>query len=519
MRRSVPSRVAFLAALVWLVASTLHLGHAQAADPIVYTIRMPAPDTHVADVEARVPTGGRASIEMMMAVWSPGFYRVENYATRIRDFAARAPDGTTLGVEVTRPNRWRIQTNGAPAAVVTYRVFCNERSVTTNWVSPDLVVLNGAPTAITLVEQGRRPHEIRLELPPGWRAMTGLDAAPDGVANHFRAADFDTLVDSPIVAGELKVQQFDVAGIPHYVVEGGEVGAWDGERAARDLKKIVEQETRLLGPLPYNKYDFLLVFRRGGGGLEHKNSTLATTGATSMDTPAGYQRWLSFISHEYFHAFNVKRLRPVELGPFDYEHEPHTPSLWISEGWTSYVGELLVARAGLITRDEYLQQMSAHIEQLQKAPGRLVQTLEQASLNVWTDSMSGTGTNPERSVSYYVKGEVVGFVLDARIRHATSGAKSLDDLMRVAYQRYGGDRGFTPDQFRATAEEVAGVDLKEWFRKAIASTDELDYQEALDWFGLRFLPPDAADPSKRWTLGVRDDATPAQQSRLREWLR
>jgi predicted metalloprotease with PDZ domain len=232
-----------------------------------------------------------------------------------------------------------------------------------------------------------------------------------------------------------------------------------------------------------------------------------------MQTPAGYLTWLNFISHEYCHAFNVKRLRPLELGPFDYEREPHTPSLWISEGFTSYFGELAVARAGLSTRADVLRSLSAKIEQLQKAPGRLVQTLEQSSLDVWTsESISGVRTNANTSVSYYIKGQIVGFLLDAAVRRASKGAKTLDDVIRLEYRRYGGERGFTPEEFYATASEVAGADLSGWFKRAVASTSELDYTEALDWYGLRFAPDS-------WTLEVRDDATAAQKNRLNAWLR
>jgi predicted metalloprotease with PDZ domain len=342
--------------------------------------------------------------------------------------------------------------------------------------------------------------------------MTALDAAPDRAPNHYRALDYDTLVDSPIVAGNPVVHDFDVNGSLHHVVEIGDVRDFDAARAARDLKKIVEAHQRIWGELPFRTYDFLLVFRQGGGGLEHGNSMLATTQAAATQTEAGYLRWLNFISHEYGHAFNVKRLRPVELGPFDYEHEPHTPSLWISEGFTSYFGNLAVLRTGLATEDSFLTSTSSQIAQLQNAPGRLVQTLEQSSLDVWTsEGVSGVNTNANTSVSYYLKGQIAGFLLDARVRRATNGAKSLDDVMRLAYRRYGGEKGFRPEEFRATAEEVAGVDLTGWFTRTVSSTDELDYTEALEWYGLQFAPGG-------WKLEARPDATVAQRDHLRTLL-
>jgi predicted metalloprotease with PDZ domain len=449
----------------------------------------------------------------MMAVWTPGFYKVENYATRVRDVSAHAPDGSTRTIAQPLPNRWRIDTGRAAAVIVTYEVLCNERSVTTNFVGEDYAVLNGAPTFMTLADRVARPHDVRVVIPPSWsRTMTALAPASDGAPHHYLASDYDTLVDSPIVAGNPVVHEFMVSGVVHHLVEVGEVGDFDGARAARDLQKIVDAHRGIWGELPFRAYFFLLVFRPGGGGLEHRDSVLATTQATGVTSDAGYLRWLNFISHEYCHAFNVKRLRPVELGPFDYEHEPHTTSLWISEGFTSYVGELAVTRAGLSTPAQFLASLSQKIAQLQRSPGRLVQTLEQSSNEVWTsEGISGVNTNADTSVSYYLKGQIVGFLLDAQVRKATGGIKTLDDVMRAAYRRYGGARGFTPEEFRATASEVAATDLAGWLHRAVASTEELDYAGALDWYGLRFAPG-------AWTLEVRSDATAAQRERLHALL-
>jgi predicted metalloprotease with PDZ domain len=293
------------------------------------------------------------------------------------------------------------------------------------------------------------------------------------------------------------------------------MGGWDGARAASDLSRIAAATARLWDGLPYRRYYFLNVFRRGGGGLEHGASSLLTSNADRAATPGGYRRWLAFASHEYFHAVNVKRLRPVELGPFDYEQPPETPSLWMAEGFTSYYGNLALPRAGIGDAAEYLTSLSSTIRELQRQPGRRWQTVEESSREVWSNSLSGV--NPDSAtVSYYVKGEVIAFLLDARVRHATSGARSLDDVMRLAYRRYAGARGFSEAEFAQTAGEVAGVDLTDWFRRATASTEELDYAEALEWFGLRFAPP--GDPAPEWTLEVNPEASSAQREHLAAWL-
>jgi predicted metalloprotease with PDZ domain len=501
---------------LWVVIFAQPAWADQAPEPIAYTVKFPEPAQHYALVEAIVPTGKQASIELMMPVWTPGFYRVENYARRLQDFAARTQDGQVLTVAQPKPNRWTIQTTGVSTVVISYRVNCTVRSVTGNFVGEDLLVLNGGPTFVTLFEKVKRPHDILLELPPKWKqSMTGLVAAPDGKPHHYRAADYDTLVDSPMLSGNVAVSEFEVDGSKHVVVAAGEIGNWNGNRAAGELQRVVAQDRRLWGPLPFKKYVFLFVVSErgggGGGGLEHANSALMYGGSGATRQIGPNLPWLMFVSHEYAHAFNVKRLRPVELGPFDYEKEPRTTGLWIAEGLTTYYGDLLVCRAGFGGAREWLARQSAQINQLQKSPGRLAQTLNDASLNVWTGSMSGVGSGP-KTISYYVKGPVIGFLLDAKIQRATKGAKSLDDVMRLAYERYGGAKGFTADEFQQTAEHVAGVSLKDSFHKWLATTDELDYTEALDWFGLRFAPRN--ENQDIWRLEFREDATPAQRKRL-----
>jgi predicted metalloprotease with PDZ domain len=496
---------------------------AAAQEPIAYVIRIPAPETHEIVVQATVPASGRASLDLMMPTWSPGYYRVEDYAANVHDLNAATLDGQTLAVEKANGNHWRVATRGQRLVTLSYRVFCNQRTVTTNYVDADYGVFNGAPTFITLAENARRPHDVQIELPPGWTAaMTGLDAAPGGRPNQFRATDYETLVDSPIVAGKLGIRTFDVAGKKHIVVSAGDTDGWDGDQAARDLQTFVEESHRFWGFLPYEKYVFLLLFRPGGGGLEHRNSNLSTVVARPRPRADGAPaapryRWpsLGLEAHEYFHLFNVKRLRPIELGPFDFEKAPATGSLWIAEGVTSYYSGLLMTRAGLQTPDEYLASLSSLIGNLQTSPGRLLQSLERSSLEVWGNSNSGVNPNAS-TVSYYNKGNVLGLLLDAKIRRATNGRASFDDVMRAAYRRYSGARGFTAGEFRQTAEEVAGVDLRQWFTSAVSSTDELDYADLLEWYGLRFVA--SSGPAGAWTLERRPDQTAAQQQRLKDWL-
>jgi predicted metalloprotease with PDZ domain len=475
---------------------------AQTREAIRYTLRFPAPQTNYVEVEAIVPTDGRPSVELMMAVWTPGSYLVREYERNLE--AVRAVAGSrALPVEKTTKNRWRVTTGDAREVTLTYRVYSHEMTVRNNWVEADFAMLNGAQTYLTLVESGARPHDVRIELPAAWKtSVTGMPDAPGGAPNHYRAPDYDTLVDCPIVAGNPEIHRFTVDGKAHLLVDVGEGGVFDGDRAARDLERIVQIDRRFWGLLPYEKYVFFNLLVSASGGLEHKNSVMMMAGRWDTGTRAKYLAWLSLASHEYFHLWNVKRLRPIELGPFDYEHENYPRSLWISEGLTDYYADVQLARAGLYTRDEYLHELSNAIRTLQTTPARLTQTAEMASFDAWIKQYRPDDNTVNSTVSYYTKGAVLGFVLDARIRAATSDAKSLDDVMRLAFARYSGARGFTPEDFRKTATEAAGTDLGPWFTRALESTDEVDYGPALDWFGLQFVNPPAPADNPGW-LGAK----------------
>jgi predicted metalloprotease with PDZ domain len=503
-----PARSQCIAVLILLLL--VPRADAQPREAIRYTVRFPAPQTNYLDVEAIVPTDGRSAVEMFMAVWTPGSYLIREYERNVERVAATA-GGRPLTVMKTAKNRWRIASGGARGITLTYRVFCHEMSVRSNWVEADFAMINGAPTFMTLASEAGatdpaydRPHDVRLELPAAWKtSITGMPDAPDGAPHHYRAPDFDTLVDSPIVAGNPSVHRFMAAGKPHFLVDVSDGGVFDGARAARDLERIVQADERFWGALPYDKYVFFnLLTGSGGDGLEHKNSVMMMASRWTMATDWQYLGWLSLASHEYFHLWNVKRLRPVELGPFDYEHEVYPRSLWISEGMTDYYGDLQLLRAGLSSTSAYLAQLSEAIRALQTTPGRLTQPVETASFDAWIKHYRPDENSINSSISYYTKGAVLGFVLDALVRAATNGAKSLDDVMRAAFARYSGARGFTPEEFRQTASEIAGTDLGPWFTRVLQTTEEIDYMPALDWFGLEFrTTAPAADPAG--FLGVR----------------
>jgi len=480
---------------------------AQTREAIRYTVRFPAPQTNYLEVEAQVPTDGRPAVDLMMAVWTPGSYLVREYERNVEAFTAKAAE-RTLAVDKTQKNRWRVTTGGARQVTISYRVYSHEMTVRNNWVDADFAMINGAQTFVTLADAPgagaayQRPYDVRLELPPGWRtSVTGMPDAPDAAPNHYVAPDFDTLVDSPIVAGNPTIHRFTVDGKPHLLVDVGEGGVFDGPRAMQDVQRIVEADRRFWGSLPYDKYVFFNLLTGSGGGLEHRNSVMMMASRFATGSRRTYVSWLGLVSHEYFHLWNVKRLRPIELGPFDYEHENYPRSLWISEGLTDYYGLLQLRRAQLISEREFLLGLSDAIRELQTTPGRLTQTAEMASFDAWIKQYRPDENTINSVISYYTKGSVLGFLLDAQVRAATNGANSLDDVMRLAFQRYSGARGFTPQDFRKTASDVAGVDLGPWFARALETTEELDYKPALEWLGLAFPSGRARPPDTPGWLG------------------
>jgi predicted metalloprotease with PDZ domain len=453
-----------------------------------------------------------------MAVWTPGSYLVREYSRHVEAFRARNAQGGELRWTKAAKNRWNVQTGGARRVDVSYKVYAHEMSVQGNWVDADFAMMNGAANFIAPVDAGARPYEVRLELPAAWRkSISGMKRG--GAPHSYIAADFDELLDSPIYAGNAPIHEFEVDGKKHYLVNEGEGPMWDGPASARDVARIVAEFSRMWGGLPYDQYVFFNMIVESGGGLEHKNSTWMGASrwaygntADPPEPPPGEEGarrranrlgWLGLVSHEYFHVWNVKRLRPVELGPFDYEREVHTRSLWLAEGVTSYYGDLGLRRSGLSTRDQYLRSLSRAIGSLQRTPGRLVTSAEAASFDTWIQLYRPNENTPNTAISYYTKGQIVGFLLDAKIRKATEGRRSLDDALKVAYERYGGERGYTAEEFRTVAAEVAGADLSQWFRNALETTEELDYTEALDWYGLRFKA-DAPRPgaAPRFSTGI-----------------
>ena len=442
-------------------------------DPAIkYEIDFSETQNHYLHVTARFETS-QAKTKLMMATWAPGSYLIREYARHIDSITITDQAGELLAFEKTKKNHWTVETKDVKSVVLKYRLYCNEMTVRTNWTGKAFTMINGAPTFITPVGARQKQHFVKLNLPKRWkRSACALDNPNE--PHEYIANSYDELVDNPIVAGNVQVYPFEIDGIPHQLVNVGESGYWDGVQAAVDLKKMVVAQHEIWGIVPYKKYLFINMIAEAGGGLEHDNCTLIMTSRWNFRDPKKYKDWLSLASHEFFHTWNVRRLRPKNLVQYDYENEMYTQSLWIAEGITSYYEDLALVRSGLITRKEYLKRLSETVESVQTKPGRKIQSLSDCSFDTWIKFYRPDENSNNTQVSYYRKGTVAAFLLDSKIRRVSKGKRSLDNVMRKMYADYS-ETGYTPENFRDTASQIAGADLSEWFAKSIDSTSELDF--------------------------------------------
>jgi predicted metalloprotease with PDZ domain len=450
------------------------------AEAVRYRVSMSRPHSHLFEVEAEFPA---ASGELVVAlpVWTPGSYLVREYARHLQDLEAVTRAGAKLPLTRIDKRSWRIDAPDQPV-ILRYRVYANELTVRTSHLDASHGYFNGATLFLYSEALRHGPHRVEIAAPSGWRTFCALDQ--DGSA--FVAPNYDDLVDSPFEVGPHEPLRFTSAGVPHEVILWGGEPYPDKERLTQELKRICDAEAQLFGGLPMKRYLFLVYLtEKGRGGLEHKASTallFPRFGLTASNTK-GWEDFLTLAAHEYFHLWNVKRIRPRALVPFDYGQESYTAQLWAFEGLTSYYDNLLCRRAGALSPQRYLTRMGETMSQLHGGPGRRAQSLAESSLTAWIKYYRQDENSPNSGVSYYTKGEIVGLLLDLEIRRLTHDAKSLDDVMRLLWQRHGDESGVPEDGFEKAASEVAGRDLTAFFDRAIRGTEELDYH-VLEHVGL-----------------------------------
>lgn len=478
---------------------------------IEYVISLPAPHTHLVHVEMRVAASG-PTLEFAMPAWTPGSYMLREYARHVQDFAAHNSSGFPIAWQKVAKNRWSVDA-GAPGPItIRYRVWANDLTVRTSHVDSTHAYLNGASIFLWVAGAEEEAHRVRIDAPEEWRVATSLTEKGEGL---FEAASYEELVDSPIEIGGHRSLAWEQRGVPHRWAIWGRASALDEARLIADSRKIVDTCAALFGGLPYDRYLFILHVVPGGrGGLEHRSSTSLQV-APEQTTGKGYERLLALTAHEHFHVWLGKRIRPETLGPFDYERENYSRNLWVIEGFTTYYTDRILLRAGLMTPSRYLERLGDSIARLEALPGRLRQSLEDSSFDAWIRFYRPDSDTPNSQVSYYHKGALVALCLDLEIRRATAGEKSLDDVLRVLWDRYGKeDVGFPEDRLLGIQEivrKVGGASVASLLERYVTTTDEIDFDRHLAAVGLSLTESSAGD---RTAASQADEVPPAHELRL-----
>ena len=491
--------------------------HPSATDPsapIHYRIQAPDPHHHRWHITLRIARPA-ARQELSLPVWIPGSYLVREFSRHLIGLQAQQ-NGQSVPLRQLNKCQWRAACRRGAPLVVQYEIVASDRSVRTTWLDTQRGFFNATSLCLRVHGQEEQPHQLELPRPaacPDWQLATALP--PLKVARHgfgsYLASDYDLLTDSPVEMGAFWSGRFSACGVPHRLVVNGATPAFDGQRLLHDAQRICEQAIHFWhgdAPPPFDSYLFLLnAVDDGYGGLEHRHSTALICSRRDLPrlgedpAPEGYTTLLGLISHEYFHAWNVKRLRPKELARYDYQQENYTELLWFFEGFTSYYDDLLLRRAGLIDDAGYLKLLTKSLNQVQQTPGRLVQTVAQASFDAWIRYSRPDENTPNTTVSYYTKGAAIALCLDLALRR--EGRTTLDAVMRQLWQHSAGGPIGEADVRRAL-RRCSGRDWEAELGAWVHGTQELPLAELLPTQGVQCHSAPAALAQR---LGLRVQET------------
>ena len=450
-----------------------------------YTVAMSQPGTHTFEVQVEARgVAAMGTLRFHLPVWTPGSYSIEDYARHVSRLSAEA-EGRPLTITKLDKSTWEIENPGADTVRLRYDVYADKLAVDEGQLNDRHAFFNGTLLFMYLEDAKGEPCTLTVRPAPGWRVVTGLPAVP-GELFTFRAADYDELLDAPVECGTAPTYEFEVDGVGHTLLLDGH-GNEDVDRLLRDLRSMVQEASHLMGGLPYAHYTFIVhLTERRGGGLEHRNSTAINVGRFQFREPKEYANVLTLFAHEFFHLWNVKRIRPEALGPFDYQRENYTRLLWAMEGITDYYAPLLVGRAGIVPRDRFLDYFAETIRRLEAVPGRRLQSAAASSFDTWIHFYRPDEQTANTGISYYTKGALLGLALDVRLRRASRNQRSLDDVMRLLWERYGAPGIGVPEiqGWQAVAEEVAGESLDDFFARYVIGTEEMEWADTLDYLGL-----------------------------------
>ncbi len=492
------------------------------ACPLRYRVRMQQVHAHVFDLELDIEHPDSGGQELWLPVWIPGSYLVREFARHVLQVRARCGE-RALAVDKTAKNRWRVAPCAGPLRVQ-WQVWAHDASVRTAWLDPSRAFFNFSSLLLAVAGSEQREHAVHIEPPPAplrWQLATTLPAVrvDDRGFGLYAAPSYERLIDHPVSCGDQLRLRFRACGTPHQMVIEHAArlrGQVDERRLCADLRKICEAQAALFEPRkprpPFRRYAFLLSPSPGGwGGLEHADSCALICSEDDLPHPrdgadagAGYRRLLGLCSHEYFHGWNVKRIRPQAFAALDLERENLSGMLWLFEGFTSYYDDLVLRRCGLLEAQQYLDLLAASIRSVQAAPGQQLQSLREASFDAWIKFYRPDANTPNATVNYYTQGSLFALALDLHLR--SRGKGSLDEVMRLLWQRYGRDdaplraQGVPEDALPQLVREACGIDVRAWFARHVDGREALPLQRLLARFGVRCS---RAAPQPVDALGLR----------------
>ncbi|MGQ9800645.1 MAG: M61 family metallopeptidase [Candidatus Saccharicenans sp.] len=478
-----------------------------------YLVSMEDPATGRLQIVFRYSGIDAETVELKMPAWTPGYYRILNFARNVTKFKALSESGKSLFWEKVDDHTWKIRMSGEKSLVASYEVLAKGRGVAESQLSEQRAYLS--PTSVFMYVEGKLdfPLKVTIKPHPGFKQISsGLEPAV-GENNSFYAESFDILYDCPIYVGNQEILKFEVNGIP-YEVAVDDPGDFDRVEIISALKRLVMTATSIVGEVPYNRYVFIMM-GPGAGGLEHRNSMAVFTKIPKSNNRQEFQRWLSFIAHEFFHLYNVKAIRPMALGPFDYGKENRTNMLWFSEGGTVYYEYLILRRAGFMNREELLNTFSRIIEKVENSAVRRLESAAQASYHTWEEPFFGS----DQTISYYDLGAILTMLFDLKIRHETEGRKCLDDVMKFLYERFYKEkrRGFADEEFKQVCQEVAGTNLSELF-DYVYTTAPIDYNKYLGYAGLKLEEKEGENGRRIYSIKIQEELDGRQLHLLTGWL-
>lgn len=515
------SRVTFLARLAFAILMLSSPALAQRLDKlqIDYTVSISSVETRMFHITTDVKNISESRLELSLPTWTPGWYTVENYFKNVLRFKITDAKGNRLQPAMIRKQTWQVETKGLDSIRVEFDYRANILALNQAKIADDFAFFTGTELFLEAAGHRKSPSTVRFQIPADWKIVSALNETSDPMT--FTAPDYDTLVDAPTEMGKFDISQFQVEGKPHYLVAtpAGALAKDKAETFVQMLARVVAAQSSIFGGLPYDKYVYFYFFSRpesnAGGALEHLNSHVAFAFSPSPEFMIGTA------SHEFFHLWNVKRIRPAEMWPYDYSREDETPLLWVSEGFTNYYGSLSLYRSGLRNRQQFLQSVESAINGIESNEARSYISPANSSVSTWV----GYDTPVAFGISYYTQGQNLGALLDLSILHDTKGASGLDDVMRALYREfYQKGKGFTTEDMVGIVNRLSRHDYRDFYRRYVSGVEVPPYNAILGYAGYEAQTTSRKSPTigvefERSSLGLRitgvDPAGQAAKAGLR----